>query len=54
MLRRAVRVNVEAAVARLKHGSAIIGGRIQTDRLMIAGAAYSMETGAVECIDGID
>jgi len=44
----AVRANVRASVRDLRHGSALLEKLIREKGLMIVGAEYSLETGAVE------
>ena len=44
----AVRANVRASVAHLRHGSPLLEQLIQTDGLVVVGAEYSLETGIVE------
>ncbi len=53
LIREAVRANIRASVARLRHGSDIIENLIQNDGLMVVGAEYSLETGAVAFFDGV-
>ncbi|HZS57975.1 MAG TPA: carbonic anhydrase [Gemmatimonadaceae bacterium] len=48
LAREAVRSNVRASVDHLRHGSAILEQLGQSDRLMIVGAEYAIETGVVE------
>ncbi len=50
----AVRANIKASVKRLSHGSLILEQLIEDDLLKIVGAEYSIETGNVEFLDGID
>lgn len=47
----AVRANVHASVAALRHGSEIVEQLIQDDGLLVVGAEYSVETGVVEFLD---
>ncbi len=47
----AIRANVRASVAQLRHGSAIIERHIAEHGLMVVGAEYSLETGEVEFFD---
>lgn len=49
---RAVRANIRASVDHLRHGSQLLEKLIQDDGLLIVGAEYSLETGAVEFLDG--
>lgn len=51
LLRQAVRANVRASVDHLRHGSAILEQQIERDGLLVVGAEYSLETGAVEFFD---
>jgi carbonic anhydrase len=50
--RAAVRANIRASVAHLRHGSDIIEQLIQKDGLMVVGAEYSLKTGVVEFFEG--
>lgn len=52
LMHEAVRANVRAAVNQLKHGSAILEGLIQEQRLVVVGAEYSLETGEVDFFEG--
>jgi carbonic anhydrase len=52
LVRKAVRANIRAAAHQLRHGSRIIEQRIQRDGLLVVGAEYSLETGAVDFFDG--
>ena len=47
----AVRANIRASVDQLRHGSELLEGRIARDGLLIVGAEYHVETGAVEFLD---
>jgi carbonic anhydrase len=46
-LRAAMRANVLASVAQLRHGSRLIEELVQKDRLRVVGAEYELETGLV-------
>jgi carbonic anhydrase len=48
----AVRANVRASVEQLRHGSTLLERRIERDGLLVVGAEYCLETGAVEFLDG--
>ena len=48
LVRHAVRANVNASVNHLRHGSELLDGLIRNDGLVVIGAEYSLETGAVE------
>jgi carbonic anhydrase len=48
LVREAVRANVRASVRDLQHGSELLESLVREKGLMIVGAEYSMETGAVE------
>jgi len=53
LVRQAVRANVRASVSHLRHGSQTIEELIQTDGLLVVGAEYSLETGVVDFLDGV-
>ncbi len=53
-LPRAVRTNVEAAVKHLQHGSEVLGELVHNEGLLVVGAEYSLETGAIEFFDGME
>ncbi len=50
---KAVRRNVTATAAKLRHGSEVLERRIRDDGLMVVGAEYSLGTGVVDFFDGI-
>ena len=49
----AVRANVRASVNHLRHGSELIEQLIRSDGLLVVGAEYSLESGAVTFFDGV-
>ncbi|HEV2669804.1 MAG TPA: carbonic anhydrase [Gemmatimonadales bacterium] len=51
VLDAAVRANVRASVQQLQHGSTLLEQRIERDGLLVVGAEYCLETGAVEFFD---
>ncbi|HZS34436.1 MAG TPA: carbonic anhydrase [Methylomirabilota bacterium] len=51
VIREAVRANVRASVAHLRHGSPLLEELIATAGLMVVGAEYSLETGVVTFFD---
>mgnify|MGYP001554280061 CR=1 FL=1 len=51
-LDEAVAANVRHSAQRLRHGSEILQALIESDDLMVVGAAYSIESGVVEFFDG--
>ena len=53
LLRDAVRANVRAAADHLRHGSELLEQLIRDEGLLVIGAEYSLETGAVTFFDGI-
>ncbi len=53
LVRQAVRANIRASVNHLRHGSEVLEGLIQSDRLLVVGAKYSLETGVVDFFDGV-
>lgn len=52
LLKQSVRANVRASVEGLRHGSEIIEQLVATDKLLVLGAEYSIETGVVDFLDG--
>ena len=50
----AVRANIRASANHLRHGSEILERLIEAEGLMVVGAEYSLETGAVSFFDGVD
>jgi carbonic anhydrase len=53
LARQAVRANVRVAANAMRHGSEILERLIEHDGLVVVGAEYSLETGAVEFFDGL-
>ena len=53
LLREAVRANIRASAGQLRHGSEVLEQLIGSDRLLVVGAEYSLETGEVDFFDGI-
>lgn len=51
LVAHAIRANIRASVNQLRHGSPILEKLIQENELMIVGAEYSLDTGAVEFFD---
>jgi carbonic anhydrase len=49
--RRAVRSNVRVAANQLRHGSTILEHLIEAEGLLVVGAEYALETGAVDFFD---
>lgn len=49
----AVRANIRASANHLRSGSGIIGQRADAGSLAIVCAEYSLETGVVDCFDGV-
>ncbi len=52
-MRAAVRANIRASANHLRHGSAILETLIRDGGLVVVGAEYALETGAVDFFDGI-
>lgn len=52
LVQHAVRANVRASAQHLRQGSAILEDLIETQGLLVVGAEYSLETGAVDFFDG--
>ncbi len=53
LLREAMRTNVRASADHLRHGSRILEDLVRSGRLVIVGAEYELETGAVSFFDGV-
>jgi carbonic anhydrase len=53
LMREAVRANVRSAANQLRHGSEMLEQMSQHDGLIVVGAEYSLETGAVDFFDGM-
>jgi carbonic anhydrase len=53
LVREAVRANIRVSANHLRHGSQILEQLIQTGKLLVVGAEYSLETGVVEFFDGM-
>ncbi|RBA25369.1 carbonic anhydrase [Herminiimonas fonticola] len=53
LVHQSVRANIRASVNHLRHGSELLENLIQNEGLLVVGAEYSLETGAVEFFDGI-
>jgi carbonic anhydrase len=53
LVSEAVRVNIRASASHLRHGSEILEQLIQRDGLLVVGAEYSLQTGAVDFFDGV-
>lgn len=52
-VRDAVRANVKASAAHLRHGSRILEELVGAGQLMVVGAEYDLESGVVDFFDGI-
>jgi carbonic anhydrase len=52
LVRQATRANIRTSVDHLRHGSQVLEQLIQQSGLLVVGAEYSVETGAVEFFDG--
>lgn len=53
LMAKAVRSNVCVAAGALRHGSEILEQMVQSGKLLVVGAEYSLETGLVEFFDGV-
>ena len=53
LVRHAVRANIRAAANQVRHGSEVLEELIQKGRVLVVGAEYSLETGAVDFFDGV-
>jgi carbonic anhydrase len=49
----AMRANVRVAANQLRHGSRVLERLIESEGLLVVGAEYSLETGAVDFFDGV-
>jgi carbonic anhydrase len=54
LMQQAVRANIRASVHQLRHGSEILETLIRDEGLLVVGAEYSLDTGVVEFLDGVD
>ena len=52
LLQRAVRSNIGASVENLRHGSEILESLIDKEKLLIVGAEYCLDSGAVDFFEG--
>jgi len=53
LVHQSVRANIRASANHLRHGSELLESLIQNEGLVVVGAEYSLETGAVEFFDGL-
>ena len=53
LVERAIRANVRNSTDHLRHGSQILKQLVHSDKLLIVGAEYSLETGLVDFFDGM-
>jgi len=53
LVRAAVRANIRASVNHLRHGSPVLEQLVRDNNLMVVGAEYSLETGAVDFFEGV-
>ena len=51
LVREAVRANIRASTRHLRRGSELLEQLVRTDGLLVVGAEYSLDTGAVEFFD---
>lgn len=51
--KEAIRANVSVSASHLRHGSEVLEQLIEREGLLIVGAEYSIETGAVDFFDGV-
>lgn len=54
LMRQAVRANISASARHLRRGSELLTQRLDQGILLVVGAEYSLETGAVEFFDGLE
>ncbi len=53
LVHQSIRANIRASANHLRHGSELLENLIQNEGLVIVGAEYSLETGAVDFFDGV-
>jgi len=53
LVQQAIRANINASVTQLRQGSQILENLIESDRLLVVGAEYSLKTGVVDFFDGL-
>ena len=53
LVRESVRANIRASVNHLRHGSEVLEQLVQNSGLLVVGAEYSLETGAVGFFDSV-
>lgn len=53
LIAQAVRANIRIAANHLRHGSKLLEQLINDDGLLVVGAEYSLDTGLVDCFDGV-
>ncbi len=53
MMQESVRANIRHAAGQLREDSAVISTLVESGEVLVVGAEYSLETGAVEFIDGL-
>ena len=53
LIEQAVRANVRLAADQLRQGSSLLQERIASEKLLVIGAEYSLETGVVDFFDGV-
>jgi carbonic anhydrase len=53
VIREAVRANVRASADHLRHGSRLLEELVSAGRVVVVGAEYELETGAVQFFDGV-
>jgi len=53
LVSHAIRANIRAAADHLRHGSEVLERLAERDGLLIVGAEYCLETGVVDCFDGV-
>ncbi|MFZ0009545.1 MAG: carbonic anhydrase [Steroidobacteraceae bacterium] len=53
LVHRAVRANIRMSADHLRHGSEVLEQAIERDGLLVVGAEYSLDSGAVDFFDGV-
>jgi len=53
LVQQAVRANIRASAAHLRHGSEVLDQMVRQEGLVVIGAEYSLATGLVDFFDGV-
>jgi carbonic anhydrase len=53
LMHASIRANIRHSASQLREDSSIISALVESGEVLVVGAEYSLETGAVEFIDGL-